>query len=353
MTRTNTRAGFTLIELLVAMAIITTLAGFILLVYPGARDQDRARNAVSDVEITLRMAQGMAARDKAPRGVRFIPDRTDKTDPRFVTELQYVELPPPLIPNLKPLTPSAQNPTANPANEPRVRFEYTLVTGTGPTAGTIIERKCFIDNLTLEQADQIAPNCTIVMPVFGSWHKIIGPPSPNAFNPIRTGPNAGLYSVQVALEVFPDAIMGGGTQAVTHHFAIYLSATPLVGEPTVLLPKNICVDMSMGLPKMPATVAPALPAAFDVIFGPDGKLIENPNGVVLLWVRDYTKVPSMNVTPGLGLIDAFRRGGDQYIISVRSSGAIGHNQPYWPNVNDGTYATGQDAFTLVRQELNN
>ncbi|AMV29858.1 hypothetical protein VT84_36025 [Gemmata sp. SH-PL17] len=347
MTRTNTRGGFTLIELLVAMAIITTLAGFILLVYPGARDQDRARNAVSDLEATFKMAQGMAARDKSPRGVRFIVDGTGKPDARFVTELQYVELPPPLIPNLKPLT------SGSPDNEPRVRFDYTpLATGTTPPAGTVNSRKCFIENLTLDQATQILPNSTIVMPVFGSWHKVIGVLA-------TTGPNAsGRYTVQVALEVFPDAIMGGGTQAVTYHFSVYLPATPLVGEPTVLLSKNICVDLNVpDLNASPRIMLgsigpPPNTGDFDVIFSPDGKLVGAPSGQLFFWVRDYTKVPNMRIGEGPALVDAFRRVGDMYIVSVRASGALGHNQVLWPNMGTGVYPAGQDPFLLARQEQN-
>ncbi|MBP3958493.1 type II secretion system protein [Gemmata sp. G18] len=368
MTRTNTRAGFTLIELLVAMAIITTLAGFILLVYPGARDQDRARNAVSDVEITLRMAQGMAARDKAPRGVRFIAAPTDlianpaRTSTQFVTELQYIELPPPLIPNLKPLVNQSSNPNSIPnlEAEPRVKFEYTL----GPT-GAIQSRRCIIENLTEDQYKQVQlGGCTVVMPNFGFWSKItavplnwsIPPlPAPQPANPKSNGRTSALglplSDLEVTLEVYPDAVMGGGTLATTNYFAIYLPATPLVGEPTVLIPKNICVDMSVSFPSATGD--------FDVMFGPDGKLIENSNGVIFLWVRDYTKTPTMAIpaaTDG-NLLTAFRRGGDQYIISVRSSGAIGHNQPLWPEVAPGptfgTYATGQNQFSLVRQELNN
>jgi len=48
------------------------------------------RNGVSEVTTALKMAQGMAARDGRPRGVRFIvgPTNVDKPDSRWITELQ-------------------------------------------------------------------------------------------------------------------------------------------------------------------------------------------------------------------------------------------------------------------------
>jgi hypothetical protein len=164
----------------------------------------------------------------------------------------------------------------------------------------------------------------------------------------------------VVLDVYPDAVMGGGTSALVYHFAIYLLATPLVGEPTILLTKGVCVDLnasdstykvgSVGVP--PNTVAAA---DFDVIFGPDGKLVGAQTGQIFLLVRDATKVTSMRVAEGAPLVDAFRKGGDSYILSIRQSGTIGNNQVTWPDLtpgaNFGKYV-GNDPFSLARQDLN-
>ena len=369
MTRTNTsrggRRGFTLIELLVAISIILALAGFGLLMYPGARDNDRVRNAVSDVGSTCKLAQAMASRDKAPRGVRFIVDTTKPGDPRLVTELQYIELPPPLIPNPKPLTPTVQNPTANPDLEPRVRFQYMLASG-----GAINKRLCFIENLTTDQAGQVKSGCTIVMPVFGTWHRISQVPAAKTLTPTQPNPNNNgrgtaavpLFDVEVVLDVYPDAVMGAGTDAVIYHFAIYLLATPLVGEPTVLLTKGVCVDLNTqdltnSDPNLQYRVGsvgppPNTTTDFDVIFGPDGKLVGATSGQIFLLVRDATKVPSMRIRQGPDLVTAFRKGGDSYILSIRQSGTIGNNQVTWPDLTTGYYPAGSDPFSLARQDLN-
>ena len=376
MTRRDTvRTGFGLIELLVSISIILALAGFAFLMYPGVRDQDRVRNAVTDVGSTCKLAQAMAARDKSPRGVRFItaPVNTTtnpaRTNALWVTELQYVELPPPLIPNPNPLTPSLQNPLSptgvlNLDNEARVKFSYTTVApasppnpAQNPPAGTINGRRCLIENLTADQAAQVQPGCTIVMPNFGTWHRITSFPAPS--QPVKlTGPTAAnLYNVEVLLEVFPDAIMGGGTHAVIYHFAIYLLATPLVGEPTVLLPKNICVDLNIPDPTFKVgSIGPSGAATdFDVIFAPDGKLVGSPNGQLFLLVRDYTKGGATNirVVEGLPLVDAFRRAGEMHYLTIRASGSLGHAPVTWPDAaGNYNYPAGQTPFTLARQELN-
>ncbi|MDY3559493.1 prepilin-type N-terminal cleavage/methylation domain-containing protein [Gemmata sp. JC673] len=365
-TQNARRSGFTLVELLVGISIFLALAGLVLLLYPGARDQDRVRYAVSDITAQLRMAQSMAARDKAPRGVRFVlsNDATndDKTDARWVTEMQYVEQPPPLIPTTTPLKfPRASNPNLGTAPElienlaPRVRFDYGFVSS-GMNSGAINGRRCFIENLKSEEADLIQPGCTIVMPTFNSWNKIALPSISVPTTVKKTGPNAkDLYTVEAVLEVYPDAVMGGSTQAVVYNFAIYLLAVPLVGEPIIPLPKKICVDLNVSVPdRVNATTD------LDVIFGPDGKLLGGSGGQLFLWVRDYTKPAVYTITPptpstprsatyktGQDLVDALQKGGEQHVIAIRSSGTIAHNNIAWPG-NGTSYTSGGEPFKLVR-----
>lgn len=390
------RSGFGLIELLVVLAIITTLAALSLIAYPAIRDQDKARDTATLVGITLKDAQARAAKKKGAVGVRFVvapagPGLNPK-DPenQWVTELELVELPDPLVPNLKPLSLSAQNPPPgsasgfNPDAEPRVRFFYTTQPPTppGPTVppptGAIAPppgsplgtpaRRCYLENLTVAQVAEIQAGCTIVMPVFGTWHKIINVPTqtttPGATtavaNPV-TNAN-GLRNLEVELEVFPDANMGGATNTVTYHFAIYLLATPLVGEKPIPLPTDICVDLNLSVGPTPFS-----PVSFDVIFGPDGKLVGAPNGQLFLWVRNYTKPAVYTVVPaspgppptpktrsflaGAPLADALRLGGEQRIISISNTGALGHAAVNWPN-NAGSFPVGEDFYSIARKERN-
>lgn len=387
MARIPKRAGFTLVELLVGLSIATALAAFVLLAYPGARDQDRVRNTVSDVIGHLKMAQAMAVRDGQPRGIRFLIDGAGKPlgDPRLVTELQYIELPSSPSINPRPLSHGVLGTSSLAELDPRVRIEYEASDGTNPDrfnrtpiqpAGTITFRRCVIENLTLDQAYQVkaVPGYTLILPAFGFWAKITSTPNqtldlPPVGNP--AGPNsAGRYRLEVNLETYPDAAMGGSTLMTTHHFAVIpgvgngmngavaggtSSATPLIGEPSVLLPQGICVDLNAADPIAGFKVGSlgpvqSVPADFDVVFDQDGKLL-GPNGQLYLLVRSYRKVPTMRLSDGGGLYDAFQRGGEQFFVTIRRSGALGSSLVAWPD-STGSYAAPWDAFTIARQDLN-
>ncbi|MDY3552349.1 type II secretion system protein [Gemmata sp. JC717] len=361
-TQSVRRSAFTLVELLVGISIFLALAGLVLMLYPGARDQDRVRYAVSDAIAHLRMAQSMAARDKAPRGIRFVvnssvspttPDPTNdlKIDPRWVTELQYIEQPPPLVPKRNPLSdpnagPSYTSTGYNPDNDPRVQFNYTVVQPPAagqpvpnPPPGTILTRTCTIQNLDpVTQVPLVQTGCTLTLPTLGFWSRITSATS--------SGSN-----VTVTLEVYPDAIMGGSTFAQVYHFAVYLNAVPLVGEPTVPLPKNICVDLNRSIPQTNGN------SDFDILFGPDGKVIGSSSGQTFLWIRDFTKVAPysgsgataswFNGTTTPTLMDSLRKGGEQHVVVIRSSGTIASNNAAWP-ANNVNYANDAEPYSLAR-----
>src|SRR5262249_59603028 len=96
-TETTRRAGFTLVELLVAIGIIIVLASLALLVVPDVLDQDRTTDGASLTRQWLMIAKARAARDQLPRGVRLINPGNG-----LVTELQYTEAPPVLVPATQP-----------------------------------------------------------------------------------------------------------------------------------------------------------------------------------------------------------------------------------------------------------
>lgn len=361
MTRTPTRAGFTLVELLVVLAIAVALMGLAVIVFPGARDQDQVRNSVGDLQANLKMAQAMAIRDKAPRGLRLITDGNG-----LCTELQFIELPPPILFNRAPGSPPPGLPGWSPDQDARVRFEYEVwpvgTTSPNPPPGSIKTRRCVVENVTGAQAAQVAVNATLFMPVFGAWSKIVGvgPPVPLA-PPVPPAPQ--LYTRDVTLEVYPDAVMGGSTWAVTNHFAIYAAvpparggpsgATPLIGEPTVLMSQGACIDLAPG--DVTAPTIGSLPGLgtltdpyFDILFGPDGKLMGNYGGQLFFWVRNNGRVSraQLQQPEGPALGDAFRRAGEQYFVTVRGSGAIGRAEAVQPNA-AGMWA-GSTPFDIAR-----
>jgi len=60
------------------------------------------------------------------------------------------------------------------------------------------------------------------------------------------------------------------------------------------------------------------------------------NGQLFLWVRNYTnaaipQAPDGTLAQGPNLLTAFKRGGEQHIITIRKSGALGRNEAMWPD----------------------
>jgi prepilin-type N-terminal cleavage/methylation domain-containing protein len=318
------RRGVTLVELLVVMAVIAALGALAVMVAPGIAQKDNTLKGTSDVQTAMKVAQGMAAAAKLPRGVRLIAP----TSGTFVTEMQYLEVPPVLIPDPQVLIAKTAPGDTTGVNGPRVDFLYTL-----DTNGNVTQRQCLLYNLNADQLSQIGPGSTLALPVLGFFSKI---------NSTQAGPSG---STEIILEVYPDALLGGATVYRTYHFGIYGSPRPLLGEPTIELPKNICVDLSLCQPQ-PWTTA----QNYDIVFAPSGQLMASltrrGGGQIFLWVRDYTKVPNFTITP-----NNFRAGGEQQIVGIRGA-AIGTAPVKWPDdMVNGTYAPGATPYTFARDKL--
>jgi prepilin-type N-terminal cleavage/methylation domain-containing protein len=337
------RRGVTLIELLVVMAVITALAGLALMIAPGIMQKDNTLKGTSDVQTAMKIAQSMAAAAKLPRGVRLIaPPPGASTAPNFVTELQYLEVPPILVPDPQALVATAANPQG--VNGAQVNITYTP-----DSNGAVTKRQCFLF-LPMpggpDQALQILPNTTLTLPALGFFSRIIG-----TANVTQTAQGV---SLEVILEVYPDAYLGGATAYRTYHFGIYGAPRPLLGEPTIQLPKDICIDLSLCLPQPQPFAATGTWQNYDIIFAPSGQLLPSASrlggGQIFLWVRDYTKVNPMPFAQSPALADAFRRGGEQQIVGIRGA-AIGTAPAKWPDdMVNGTY-TNSDQYTFARLKL--
>ena len=159
---------------------------------------------------------------------------------------------------------------------------------------------------------------------------------------------------EVLLEVYPDAYLGGATSYVTYHFGVYGAPRPLLGEPTLELPKNICVDLSIC---QPAGIAGQ---NYDILFAPSGQLLppfagtRGGGGQVFLWVRAFNKVSTMQVTstsPWTMIPQQFQQGGEQQIVGIRGA-AIGTAPVLWPdNMVTGVYTAPNNPYTFARQKL--
>jgi prepilin-type N-terminal cleavage/methylation domain-containing protein len=345
----NTRRGFTLIELLVVLGLLATLAAMAMVVAPGIMERDRSVEAVTSLKQWLEISRARAARDRLPRGVRLIVDTTKPvSDQLWVTECQYIEAPPVLLFNIEPpypngfvdstnpsLTVPAGNANAVPSPlSPRVEFAYTtapapMAAGL-PAQGTITNRQCWIRGLTLEQAATVINYASnnqrpsLWLPVLGTWHRILAT-TPNTIVPLPTPATANpqSYDIALTLDGYPDAQLGASTNYVTHYFGIYGPPRPLLGEPTLQLPRDTCVDLNAGV----SVPGGAVGTDYDILFAPGGQMAFTPAtggfSHVFLWFRDPSKVLSVAPVAGVYDVPTLERGGEMMILAIKASGAMG------------------------------
>ena len=394
------RRAFTLIELLVAMSIIVVLTSLVLLVMTNINERDGTTDAAGLTRQWLMISKARAGRDNAPRGIRLVtgldPNNPAKTSPFFVTEIVYIEAPPILI--TYPAFNGDQVPTGV-ISDPAVLFTYTLapapmLPATLPLQGTILGRQCQIVNLQGSDANQIVPNSLLQLPVLGSWHRItsvisiVSQPVAGSPSPFTTTP--GMFTVNVNLDSFPDSQLGAagvvqpaaGAAApcyTTQHFGISAPPRPLLGEPPLQLPKNICIDVTpftqLNGVNPPFVDPPCYSVQgtagqdLDILFTPSGHVLPigagaQADGTIFLWHRDYTKLRNApngnyplvvtNVGPGPTFtrtcdLFQFQNGGEQQIVAIRcKSGSLGQFPVLWPNAG-GQYTTGEDPYTFARQ----
>ena len=168
----------------------------------------------------------------------------------------------------------------------------------------------------------------------------------------------------------PDANLGGATTFRTYHFGIYGPPVPLLAEPTIPLPINIGVDLSISSPPLQTAGT-----HFDVLFAPSGQTVYFPSAIsqsaaantgVFLWIRDVDKtdmipttmpvVPPYLTAAGTTAgawqfnMNKFRLGGEQQIVGIRN-GFVGST--------NGSVAAGQQqsardrpAHVYAREKLN-
>jgi prepilin-type N-terminal cleavage/methylation domain-containing protein len=379
MTPRNARRGVTLVELLVVMSILTGLLALALMVIPNVNQQNAVLKGTGEVSATFKTAQAMAAATRMPRGVRFLTSGVGGNGSTANT-LQYLEMPPIIVSDPQALVGINGDATGqNVQYDTRAEFFYNLAppaaaAGAAPQ-NAVLQRHCYLRGLTLDQALQITPGATLVLPTMDSFSRItsatwIQPsppltstsaaPGPYLYVSPRTGGAA--VDVEAVLEIYPDAFLGTATSYRTFHFGIYAPPVPLLAEPTVLLPPGIVADLQISYPPLPQAAA-AAGQNYDVMFSPSGQTLSTPitvagvpvggiaaNTNVYIWIRDITKTtnPAGPNTTSMyapdfganyaGFVDAFRRAGEQQVVGVRSGGFIG-TAPIAPPLASGSFAT--------------
>jgi type II secretory pathway pseudopilin PulG len=357
--RAAARGGATLIELLVVMALIAALGALALMLLPSIANSDNTLKAASSVQATCKISQGMAGAARGPRGVRFLVGQAGTTDQFVARQMQFLEAPPIMVPDPQALVAKAADPNGVALSVqtntvyPRVEFLYFL-----DKNNNVANRQCFIIGLTTEQELQVAVGSTLILPTLGVWSRINA--TPTVLNPTPTTPRRLL----VTLDAYPDANLGGATTFRTYHFGLYGPPAPLLGEPTIPLPRDIGVDLSISFPPL---TTPGMD--FDVMFSPSGQTVASPatatsqaapaNSAVFLWVRDVSKTDMTPIsmptvgspnTPWVFDMTKFRLGGEQQVVGIRN-GFVGSAPVQWPQAN-GTYNASENPYTLARSRLN-
>ncbi len=371
------RAGFTLIELLVAMAVIVTLAAIAVAVVPGALDQDRTTDAAATIRQHITIAKARATRESLPRGLRLIvgadPNNVAKTNALWVTELQYIEAAPPLIPN--PNGTTTPDPATN-VPPPYVEFIPTFPTS-GADAGNVVVKVVMrnvhkdSDIVNVINSDLkanwfpilscpsmgLSPDGTGTFPAFEvvkmvQTYQYPDPPTP-------AGPLDSNSPGEWELTLHPNSTspqlwLGTGTTTAlrVYPFVVRPRSRPILGEPNVQLPKNVCIDLAFS--NVPVRTVPNDPANTpidpELMFAPNGQMIDpQVGGQLYLWVRDYTKFNgALVLTPGstnptviprVYNSAAFQQGGEQQLVAIRTkTGSLGVFPVQWPdNIAAGTY----------------
>lgn len=366
-------AGFTLVELLVAMAVIVVLATIAIAVVPSAIEQDRTADAAATIQQHLIIAKARATREQNGRGIRFILDGGLNDPIRasaqgadgvryggfYSTEMQYIEAAPTLVPN--PLGLTTKDPVTN-LDPPYVDLSNGLT-------------------FTLKNMPDTSEAILVMQNDLGArWFpKLICPElGRDSFGrPLRfeiydlqkTGtPNEWNLVVGYDPPNLPPAntLLGAGTAQRSYRFAIEPRSRPILGEPNIPLPKNVCVDLNANV-SVPGASDPSgrgQPIDFEVMFAPNGQVTDPQTaGSIYLWVRDYSKLDpanglSLDMRPAstgplnYGSQRQFQLGGDQKLVVIKAkSTGLGVAPVNWPDP-AGTYPTGTDPYFLALKDAN-
>ncbi len=281
------RAGFTLIELLVVIGLILVLVGITVSIsYSGLIDGYKTVGAGDRASGWLLIAKSKATREGAPRGVRFIIGPNN-----LIKEAQYIEVPDPFVPRV-----IDANAKLYFVDDKRVSPDLKRIFVVGNPA-----LLSALDPLN----QNVVPDDTLSLPEFGTLHRISG------FAAALTVVN-GLQAREVYVSqsnLLPDlgaaatTIPGPPADATfsTSNFAFIRKARPMLGEPLLQLTGDNAIDAALtGGP----AYAPIMSLAnvntsegvgnffIDVLFAPNGEVLNTTFGKTILWVRNTSTNPA-------------------------------------------------------------
>jgi prepilin-type N-terminal cleavage/methylation domain-containing protein len=275
MKRLQNRRGFTLIELLVVMALIILLAAIVISVsYSGLIDNYRTIGAGDRVSKWLVIAKVKAQRDQVPCGVRFYVG-TDG----MIREAQYIQVPEPYVPT----------------------YILTDLNKTPPVA--VIDTTGTITILNVTQTtvtNNVTVGDTLVLPEFNLLLRVNGIANGSALNSI---------TLTVTNTLLP-ALPPNGKYSTTA-FGFLRAAQPMAGEEMLLLTGQTAIDPTLCSP----VISSASGTQSDILFTPQGEVLNSTTGSTILWVRDPSLPKGVTLTTA-NLVANYDAAGQMGLITV-------------------------------------
>jgi prepilin-type N-terminal cleavage/methylation domain-containing protein len=366
------RPAFTLIELLVTMGLIVVLLSLAVAVSNSAAvDSYKLVGSADKISQALITAKSRALRDKAPRGIRF-----NIGSDGYIREYFYIESGDPWLPDQN-ATMVGANPNAPQRSQFVVRYQCVPgTTGNFPKAvdNPVQCRAYLILNSAISTGgnasdvqrfnEEISIGDTVYSPDLGAGvlvnAKTVVPNT--TLDPAGVPAGFTVYDLGVQSMTNPDLAAGftnlsaannaernRGTFQTTS-FGIYRSPRPIVGEPTLILAKNVIVD-TYASENVPSTAN----SSFDVLFAPGGHVMNLSTGLVAMTVRDSFKfTPVIPALPNNWLSDAtsgpqnFRAAGEMILVAIYpKTGTVATKPVAEPN----TSATGSP-YRFARDAIN-
>jgi competence protein ComGC len=313
MTRTATRrSGFTLVELLVAVALAIVILGLVIYIVNSATfDSYRVVGAGDRLSQWLIQAKYRAMRDEAPRGLRLYINNG------VVTECALIEQPQAWAPP-----------------DPNVRLHVVYLSSDGTTRPTgNSNRRVFVSfpNSLLRDdfTTAVAAGDLLQIPELGYSARLLqiipiapGPAAPGVPAPPSIMPRdllAELILDDSGVNWGPGVELGAAysntageqnqSTLIVSGFVFYRREQEVLGEPTLLLPSGMVVDMAASATGLPTT------GVYDILFAPSGQVYVSgaQSGFIGLLLRDANKLPGQ---PTVALPAQYDVAGEMVIVAI-------------------------------------